>query len=627
MLTERYADRLSHLLLPRDAWRPYPTAAERGPWEALPAKLRAAWLAAGEGLLGADWPFLPATRFMDFARDGNRSRYEGPCFRRRQMLVQLVVAECVEGRGRFLDDIINGVWCLCEESYWGVSAHNRHRRFPHDPLPDATDPYVDLFAGETAGLLSWTHWLLSASLDAVSPVVGDRVRHEIRRRILDPYLARDDLGWQGLAGEERVNNWNPWCNSNCLTAALLLEADPQRRLAAVGKALRSLDRFFDAYLPDGGCDEGPGYWSRAGGSLFDCLELLHSATGGGIDLYDEPLVRRMGHYLVAAFISDNWYVNFADGGARTGIAADLVYRYGRRTGDAELMALGAGTHHQRCPDGDPPVIADSLLRVLPALFNHAEMDAAPADLPYARDGWLDGIEMMTARAQQGSDAGLYLAAKGGHNAESHNHNDVGQVIVFADGQPVLIDVGVETYTAKTFSARRYEIWTMQSAYHNLPTINGVQQAPGRRYAARHAAYEGTDDHAQLSLELAGAYPPEAGLTSWRRTARLERGDAQAVVLRDVFALAAPGRVELSLITPRAVETPAPGELTLVGAPAVTLTYPPALAVAVETVPIDDARLRPVWGERLTRVVLSADGVAAGDWELRLVSAVASASRR
>ena len=70
--------------------------------------------------------------------------------------------------------------------------------------------------------------------------------------------------------------------------------------------------------------------------------------------------------------------------------------------------------------------------------------------------------MMAAREKPGSSEGLYVAAEGGHNAQSHNHNDVGNVIVFADGRPVLVDAGVEEYTSKTFSSRRYEIWTMQS---------------------------------------------------------------------------------------------------------------------------------------------------------------------
>lgn len=85
--------------------------------------------------------------------------------------------------------------------------------------------------------------------------------------------------------------------------------------------------------------------------------------------------------------------------------------------------------------------------------------------------------------------GLYLAAKGGHNAESHNHNDVGNFIVYADGYPAISDVGVETYTAKTFSAQRYDIWTMQSAFHNLPIINGFMQKNGGNFKAAAVNYE------------------------------------------------------------------------------------------------------------------------------------------
>jgi hypothetical protein len=80
--------------------------------------------------------------------------------------------------------------------------------------------------------------------------------------------------------DREVNNWNPWINSNWLASVLLLERDPQRRVRAFAKIARSLDRFIDAYPDDGGCDEGPSYWGRAGASLFESLELLHAATGG-----------------------------------------------------------------------------------------------------------------------------------------------------------------------------------------------------------------------------------------------------------------------------------------------------------------------------------------------------------
>lgn len=623
LFTERYSDeQLAQILLPRERCHPYPTVEEREAWESLPADVRAEMIARGEALMGFSWPALPATTFMEFRRNGNRSRFEAPFFARRRTLAHLVMAECCEGRGRFVDDIINGIWCICEESFWGVSAHSHCRRFPGSPLPDTAERVIDLFAGETCGLLSWTHYLLHTSLDAVAPVVCDRIRREVQERILEPYLTRDDFGWMGLPDKNGkrawVNNWNPWCNSNCLLGALLIEQDEARRLKAVSRALNSLEAFIAVYHPDGGCDEGTSYWDRAAGALFDCLEILHWATAGAIDLYDDPLIQNMGRFLYRSFIAaPNWFINFADGGAKVLISADLVHRYGERIRDQKLMALGSSAYHARPAGGKVGSSSFSLQRILPAAFHAATIRQGTTVPPLERDVWMDGIQVMAAREREGSEAGLYVAAKGGHNAESHNHNDVGQFIVFLDGHPVLVDAGVETYTAKTFSKQRYEIWTMQSAYHNLPTIGGIQQADGRGYAARDARYLMDDAVAELSLDIGGAYPSEAGVETWQRSVRLERGTDPRVVVTDCFRLREPKEITLSLMTPLE-PTLGDGILLLTGEVAAQVTLPSAATAAAERLAIEDARLAAVWGDHLWRVVVKMSGpMAEGCWAIQV----------
>ena len=94
---------------------------------------------------------------------------------------------------------------------------------------------------------------------------------------------------------------------------------------------------------------------------------------------------------------------------------------------------------------------------------------AKQGLPLPKDVWLPDLQVMVARDEEGSTKGFYVAAKGGHNDESHNHNDIGNYVVYYDGQPLLIDVGRGTYTRKTFSDRRYEIWYNCSDYHNTPS--------------------------------------------------------------------------------------------------------------------------------------------------------------
>ena len=634
MLSEGLSpDRLASLLIPGGDWRPYPTIEERDAWSALPEDLREAYAALGEAALGYEWPALPATLFLGFARIGNRTNYEHVNHLRRAALRDLVLAECVEAQGRYLDDIVNGIWTTCEETYWAYPAHVNAQRAGVG-LPDAEEPTVDLFAAETAAQLSWTVYLLGERLDAISPLVRRRVRYEVKRRVLDPCLQRDDFWWMGFfPGSHGVNNWNPWVNSNWLASALILEDDHERRSAAVAKILRSLDVFVGVYGDAGGCDEGPSYWGRAGASLFDCLDLLHSATGGAIDHFGDAKVRNMSRYIYRAHICDGYVINFADASAVNWPPASLVYRYGRAIRDEPMLAFGAWLLAR--PAAGRGRQEGSLGRILPAVFDiPGPLGPAPRQ-PLPRDVWFDDIQVMAAREREGAPDGFFVAAKGGHNAESHNHNDVGSLIIYVDGKPVVVDAGVETYRRQTFSPQRYEVWTMQSAYHTLlPTFevggrDGVMQAPGISYAARDVRYDANDAEATLSFDLAPAYPAEAGVSSWLRVITLQRG--RGVKVTDAFELArVPKAITLGLLTPCDVSVDAE-TVAFAAAPvgpkdaerrtgSARLVFDAAaFDVVVERIEIDDTRLGAAWGDHLTRVVFRSETPPVqGTWTWRFL---------
>ena len=597
-------DRIAASLVPHSQFHPFPIAAERTAWQALPSDARAAALASAERWLQSPWEVLPATQFLEFRRTGNRSHFESTRDRRRKKLQDLVIAECFEGQGRFVDEIVNGVWLTCEETFWGLPAHLAAQKAGVG-LPDVTEPIVDLFAAETANLLAWTHYELSDSLARASPLVPERIRLEIDRRVLTPCLTRDDFSWMGFSGKP-VNNWNPWISSNWLTAALLVEANEPRRQAAISKILRCLDNFLNGYADDGGCDEGPSYWGRAGASFFDSLDLLQRATNGACDGFSFPLVHQIGLYICRAHINDDWYTNFADAPARVSVNGDLVYRFGKRLGDSLMMKHGAFAAFLRDEKGLP---GDSIGRQIPALYNLDELRQAPRSQALLRDVWLPGIQVMTARRRQDSIEGLYLAAQGGNNGESHNHNDVGNFLVYSDGQPVIIDIGVETYSAKTFSSHRYEIWTMQSVYHNCPTIDGVMQSAGRQFAASEVRYRADDTEAEFQLDLTTAYPPEAHLNRWNRTLRFNRAKNEIALLDDYALRQSAQTITLTLMTPCVTSTATPGELSLAmqsGKPVRVYYDSGALVPAVEEIRLEDARLRASWGDRLFRILLRAD---------------------
>jgi len=615
---------LKSALLPPGQWRPFPTAQDRRFWQGLPDEVRKAHIARGEEALGRPWPSLPATLILKWRRgdiSSTEADYRRPQLARRQILADLVLAECTEGKGRFLNGIVDAIWSICEESSWLQASEM-------GGLPDGERPRVTIRSADTTGYLVWSIYLLNEELDRISSQIRARVVREIDKRVLTPYL-KEDANWMGFeGGRERPNNWNPWSNSEVLAATMLLEPDTERRLDIVERILKCLDRFLDPYPSDGACDEGPSYWGHAGASLLDCLELLYGASEGKIDFYGQPLVQEIGRFISRAHIHDNYFFNFGDAPARVSVLPISAFLYGKRIGDQELASFGA-YFVKRQPQSDLTSSA-SLGRRLLTLLHLSDMLATPASAPLHRDVFLgEELHLMAARSRTGSSEGLYLAALGAHNGQSHNHSDVGNFVLYADGQPVIVDAGVETYSGRTFSSDRYQLWTMQSAYHNLPTINGYMQAAGRGFAARNVSYKADDAMAELNMDIAKAYPAEAGVESWTRTIRLNRGvDA---VVRDSYHLTMAAReLSLSLMTPCEVRPAGPGTIILSrssagseqGQTLVRLEYPAdKLRPSFETIQLKDATLRSIWGERLHRIVLRGTSSKAEDsWSLRFEAA-------
>jgi hypothetical protein len=256
-----------------------------------------------------------------------------------------------------------------------------------------------------------------------------------------------------------------------------------------------LDQFINSYPDDGGCEEGPGYWNVAAGAMFDALELFYSATAGAVDIFANPLITEMALYMNRVHISGEYYLNQGDASPVIQIDVDKMYRFGKRLKNRDLIDLAVSS----IPNNYYP-------ETLPAIFHETELRAEPpAKARLLRDTWLPDTHIMAARVKAASVEGFYLACLAADNGKSHSHNDTGSFWVYSNGLPVLMDMGQETYQKKSFGVHRYEIPSMQSAFHNLPTIGMVQQGVGSGFRAKDLAYEQNDRWAQLGMELATAY--------------------------------------------------------------------------------------------------------------------------
>jgi len=590
---------LAKVLVTDNSWIKLPDYKNRLFWQSLPAGIRQQYITKAEYYLKYDWPVVKATDYLEFIRSGDRRQdVYAACS---DALNSLVMGELTEGKGRFMDQIVNAVWYFSEQTWWGWSAHLGPQKAGAG-LPDINEPFVDLGVGEIASDLSWTWYLFHEEFNKIHPLISVRLKQEIMNKALIPYFTRNDFWYMGFTGG-RPNNWNPWINYNMLNCFLLIESDPLKKVAEVEKIINSLDKFLNGYSDDGGCDEGPSYWGAAGALLYESLEVLKDATGGTFDVFNDPLIMNIGKYFYKVNIHAPYFINFADADATTMGDPSAVYRYGKAINDQIMMQFGAylgklagfGDHR---PDGK---ICDQIK----SLTLLDEIKNAPAKEALVSDFWLPDTEVGGARDKEGSITGFFFGVKGGFNDESHNHNDIGSCVMYYDGKPCLIDLGREEYNAKTFSPRRYEIWTMQSGFHNLPVINGTDQKEGKNFKSRNSSFSANSKTVTFSTDIAGAYTDDGMVKNWIRTYTLNRG--RSFVISDKFELSGRNKSVTSsnIITYCKVSEVKPGYLRFTGDGfTLDMKYNTKMVTPrIEFINVSDRTLKRYWPDGVTRVSL------------------------
>lgn len=580
-------------------WVPYPAYSDRAGWDKFLGDNKEYFIKEGEKRLTYEWQVVKATDYLEFERSGNRRIMEDPFGSNNTAIADLLMAELAEGKGRFVDQLINGVFQACEMTSWVLSAHLGSYQLSRRALPDYQDQVIDLTSGDMSSLLSWVYYFMRPEFDKVDPVIASRLRHELQVRTMDTYMNEDRFWWMAFNYRPgmMVNNWNPWCNFNVLQTFFLLEDDRDKLAEAVYRTMRSVDHFINYTHVDGACEEGPSYWGHAAGKMYDYLKMLYDGTNGAITIFDHPMIKAMGEYIARSYVGNGWVVNFADASAKGGGGGPLIYRYGKAV-DSEMM-MHYAAYLNSLTDNIPLASGRDIFRTLQTILYLDEMNQVTPDYKAPAYTWYPETEF----CYMTNDNGFFLATKGGYNNESHNHNDIGTFSLYLNTTPVFIDAGVGTYTRQTFSSERYTIWTMQSNYHNLPMINGVPQSFGADFKATDVRFNSRSN--TFSADIAAAYPAEAEVKRWIRTYTLNKN---AVKIQDSFTLnktLQPNQV--NFLTWGKVDISKPGEMTVeVNGEKVRLSYDKnVFSAAMETIALDDPRLSNVWGKEIYRISLNA----------------------
>jgi len=516
--------KLKTVLVPDQKWVPFPAYSDRAGWDELMGEWRDEFIKRGENALNVQWRVVTATDYLTHDRGGSQGAAGANLYHNVLTVVDLFFAELATGEGRYLDQLMNGVFALCETTTWVLSHHLYLQKSGHF-FPQSFDNAIDLVAGDVGAILAWVYYYFHEEFDKIEPEISRRLYEELDRRIMTPYLTETHFWWKG-DGKEVVtlNNWTPWCSVNCLQVFALLEKDMDRFAKATYMSMESVDKYLNNIGGDGCCDEGPSYWYQGPAKNFEYLLFLSWITDGKVDALGDPMIKRMGEYIASTVIGNGWVVNFSDAGARGGGNPLVIYNYGIHTGSPLMTRYAAYVL-----GGQPiPAVRDRfIIRMLYSLLVKEDLRKETPELVMEPYTWYPETQICYMREKDG----FFVASKGGHNAQSHNHNDIGTVSVYYKTVPILIDAGVGSYVTKTFSPQRYEIWTMQANYHNIPMLNGIPEKEGREYESRQSAFDPRT--MTFSVDFAGTYPAEACAKSMLRKVTLRNGK---VTIRDSYEL-------------------------------------------------------------------------------------------
>ncbi|CAN7425908.1 hypothetical protein [Paenibacillus sp. LjRoot56] len=389
----------------------------------------------------------------------------------------------------------NAIWHICNQYTWVSPAHVGlyHNDYPNgiwdQPLPPRET--VDLYAGMTAFTLAETVHLLK---DRLHPWIIHRVNEEIDNRIFQVYF--NDPTPQNW--ELKTNNWPAVCSSSIGATAIYMIEDSEKLAGMLWRVIGVLRNYFSGFDEQGATPEGPAYWQFGFSHFVYFAELLKERTQGRIALLTDAKVEAISQFPQFCMLSGGKVVNFSDSPEEVTLNPGLIQRLQQYVSTLELP-----TDYYRMK----PVIGNWLDVTRLMLWS---LDSEP--LISANDGErvqeqvFIGNQWVISKIKDAEGGMTAFAAKGGHNEEPHNHNDLGHFILHVDGDNVLADLGLGVYTKQYFQpSYRYEMINAGSHGHSVPIVDGCRQGFGKSYRSEILHSQISDDQVHVVMDLTKAY--------------------------------------------------------------------------------------------------------------------------
>lgn len=381
---------------------------------------------AGDILRNQEPPELTEDAFFLFEKTGNRLVYENAYFTRRKYLTVFGILSEFGKKESDIKALNQIILSICGERFWALPAHVD---FSH--LDEKT---IDLFAAETA-----------QSLAEILLIMGNRLPYEtvalaqteIMDRVLTPFCTSTfPYSWW----ETDRCNWSAVCAGSIGIAAIAM--DRMGKLPAAWKepcikrVCNALACYLDGMEQDGTCTEGLGYFSY-GMSYFTAFsELLYQETNGAVNLMAQPVCEKLAAFQEKCYFGQGISLSFSDSDCHEhflpGLTAYLVHCF-PEIGTPDYASA-------RTFEDDSCYRWLTNERTIRWLMTYGGQEKSDMECPSPTYALLPCAQWMICKDQNGNG----FAAKGGHNDENHNHNDIGHFLCVWQGELLLTDLGAKT---------------------------------------------------------------------------------------------------------------------------------------------------------------------------------------
>ena len=462
---------------------------ERG--QRLVSQIKAGYSALFEGK-----PIERAT-YADFMyiyeKNGDTKVYDEIDTRRKIRLYCLQILALNDDK--YIGDLEEMIAEFCEQYAWFSSYHGRDNR-------NQTFDYsqIDLDTAAMSAILSTTYEIMK---DKLRYDIKIRIRREIERRVIIPF--ENNPVYFGLDGRER-SNWV--ATQTCGTGLAYLYVFPERLPLVKKKLFDSLDAYFSGLTEDGYSSEGYGYWFAGFSSVARFLDKYEQKTGEDIShITKRPKILRSFEFGKRAVLKGGFYLPFSD-------HQDSVIQKTTRTFTHVPLKRVFGDDYAMYSAYD-----------VDSFFTVNENGETLCNLTRGDSGYHHILALETFEENAEGETlgngtyifpmgGAYITnrdkysfvAKGGHNNENHNHNDIGTFALFAGGRRIFPDVRSHKYDAIYFGSDRYneEVFAAGSMGHSVPIVDGKYQMPGKDYKG--VITDSSDDI--FEVNISGAYDTE-----------------------------------------------------------------------------------------------------------------------